>query len=159
MNPLRNPQTLCTFVAGVLFGLQENENIQAHLLEGAATILPQFPQQPVRPTDPPESHGRTILDLGPLRPPSSQMYTGVEEGRRAREILRLNDHDQHPNVPVVLQIPEDTTILTSSFFTGLFQPSLQRLDVEGFQKKYMWSGYTRWPYDVHVLMHTLSRVD
>lgn len=74
-----------------------------------------------------------VIDFGSLGGP---VYAGRPKGERARKILKLDIADTEPSVVNVI-IPEDTYSLNSSFFLGLFGPSVVALgSSDAFFAKY-----------------------
>lgn len=53
------------------------------------------------------------------------VYTGRDRGERLREVFDLDSVDDEGQ-QVVVSIPEDTYTISSSFFLGLFGPSVRR---------------------------------
>lgn len=62
------------------------------------------------------------IDLAKFNGP---VYTGRERGERLRESLALDSVDRE-GAEVNVVIPDDTYTVTSSFFLGLFGPSVIR---------------------------------
>lgn len=64
------------------------------------------------------------------------VYTGRSRGERLREQLKLDKID-FENFEIEVVIPEDTYTVTSSFFLGLFGPSVVRLgSKDAFYRKF-----------------------
>lgn len=64
------------------------------------------------------------------------VYTGRDRGTRLREALALDERDLDP-APVIVTIPDTTYSISSSFFLGLFGPSVVRFRTEeAFYRKY-----------------------
>jgi hypothetical protein len=53
------------------------------------------------------------------------VYTGRERGEKIRQVLRLDEIDARGD-SVDVEIPESTYTVSSSFFLGLFGPSIVR---------------------------------
>lgn len=64
------------------------------------------------------------------------VFTGRERGRRAREQLRLDQHDLSNEV-VEMNVPDDVYSITSSYFLGFLGKSVRLLGREGFRQKYL----------------------
>lgn len=64
--------------------------------------------------------GTLVIDFSKYNGP---VYTGRERGARLREELALDSVDES-GVSVEVSIPENTYTVTSSFFLGLFGPSV-----------------------------------
>lgn len=60
------------------------------------------------------------IDFAKIQGP---VYTGRERGERLRHELHLDELDRGED-PIVVQIPEGTYTISSSFFLGLFGPSV-----------------------------------
>src|ERR1700741_4832029 len=63
-----------------------------------------------------------LIDLAKFNGP---VYTGRERGESLRKHLELDKKDQE-GIDVDVVIPNDTYTVTSSFFLGLFGPSVVR---------------------------------
>lgn len=64
------------------------------------------------------------------------VYIGRARGRKAREQLGLEEFDEGDRVVKVL-IPDGTYALNSSYFLGLFGPSIRRAgSISEFKSKY-----------------------
>ena len=76
-----------------------------------------------------------IIDFKDLGMP---VFTGRARGEKARLDLKL---DQLPPEEVVeVRIPDETYAVTSSFFLGLFGPSVRTLGGEGFERQFRFVG-------------------
>lgn len=60
------------------------------------------------------------------------VFTGRDRGEDTRKKLRLDNIKAGDDVEVV--IPDDVYTVTSSYFLGLFGPSIRDLGLEGFQR-------------------------
>jgi hypothetical protein len=68
------------------------------------------------------------------------VFVGRANGAQARQKLKLDQRDQEPD-PIQVRIPEDAYALNSSFFLGLFGPSIARFDSrERFFTHYRFDG-------------------
>jgi len=76
-----------------------------------------------------------IIDFKDLGMP---VFTGRERGQQARIDLKLDQ--LAANEVVEVRIPEDTYAVTSSFFLGLFGPSVRTLGGEGFARQFQFTG-------------------
>lgn len=72
---------------------------------------------------------------------ASMVYAGRERGEAAREAAKLSMLDDLPDTIVDVQIPKDIFVVTSSFFRGMFAPSIQKLGADGFRRKYQFHGW------------------
>jgi hypothetical protein len=73
------------------------------------------------------------IDLGRFEGP---VYTGRDRGERVRDELGLDSVDSASD-DVVVKVPEGTYTISSSFFLGLFGPSVIRAgSQEAFRSKY-----------------------
>jgi hypothetical protein len=74
-----------------------------------------------------------LIDFGKIEGP---VYTGRDRGERLRAQLDLEAFD-NSEIVVHVRIPEKTYSISSSFFLGLFGPSIVKLNSrELFLKKY-----------------------
>lgn len=77
--------------------------------------------------------GARVLNLGDFGGP---VYIGRPKGEKAREKWKLNEIDESDE-SVIVVIPDGTFSINSSFFLGLFAPSIKALGSrELFMKKY-----------------------
>jgi hypothetical protein len=68
------------------------------------------------------------------------VYTGRDRGERLRQDLKLDQVDA-TDVPVEVRIPETTYTISSSFFLGLFGPSVIRAGSrEAFYDRYQFKS-------------------
>ena len=76
-----------------------------------------------------------IIDFANLGGP---VYIGREKGEVARKKLSVDKLDSDPGVSVEVIIPSTTYSINSSFFLGLFGPSIRTAGTrEAFLKKYI----------------------
>lgn len=75
------------------------------------------------------------IDLGEFSSEQSIVLSGRPKGVNVRKKLELDTHDAATG-ELLVSIPERIISLNSSFFLGLFSPSVKILGVEGFEKKY-----------------------
>lgn len=74
-----------------------------------------------------------VIDFGRIEGP---VYMGRDRGERLRAQLRLDELDQR-GAEVEVAIPERTYAIGSSFFLGLFGPSVVRAGgVDSFYSRY-----------------------
>lgn len=76
-----------------------------------------------------------IIDLSNYLKNNIQMLVGRELGSSIREILDLDSIDKNNEI-VIIKIPDNIFCMTSSFFIGLFGPSIIKLDKYRFMYKY-----------------------
>lgn len=75
----------------------------------------------------------TIIDFSGIEGP---VYTGRDRGERLREKFKVNELDNLDSVINVI-IPSETYSISSSFFLGLFGPSIIKLgSTDAFFKHY-----------------------
>jgi hypothetical protein len=90
-----------------------------------------------------------VIDFAKIEGP---VYTGRSRGERLREHLGLDALDE-TQTPVVVRIPATTYSISSSFFLGLFGPSVVRYgSVASFYAKYQFavSEFLKGIIDGHV---------
>ena len=75
------------------------------------------------------------IDLRKYKNAESRVFTGREEGKKARIDSHLDDLDK-TNELIKVIIPDDTVSINSSFFLGMFKDSLEDLKEEKFKEKY-----------------------
>lgn len=66
---------------------------------------------------------------------NKHVLVGKVFGSNIRKILDLNTIDKNNEI-VIVQIPESILFMTTSFFIGLFGPSVVKLNKYGFKNKY-----------------------
>ena len=79
------------------------------------------------------------LDFERFRSPGVRVYAGRDRGRDVRRSADLDSLDRDETM-VIVQIPDDTYSVNSSFFLGLFGPSIRKLGEEHFRAKYHFHG-------------------
>jgi hypothetical protein len=83
---------------------------------------------------------KLVLDLNLWRGSQEiRVLAGREVGedvRRKANVEALDDRDE----PVEVRVPADLFSLTSSFFLGLFAPSIRKLGASQFRKHYFFTG-------------------
>lgn len=67
--------------------------------------------------------------------PNSKVLSGRKEGKEFRDKIDLDNIDKNSDVVNVI-FPDDIISLNSSFFLGLFGPSVRYLGKEKFEQKY-----------------------
>lgn len=75
------------------------------------------------------------IDLNNFKNPNSRVLSGRKEGLKVREKLNLDSIDKNEQKVTVI-IPDDIISLNSSFFLGLFGPSVRLLNEFSFKNKY-----------------------
>lgn len=76
------------------------------------------------------------INLNKYKDSDSRVLSGREEGKKVREKLNLDLIDKNEEIIKVV-FPDDIISLNSSFFLGLFGPSVRLLQELDFQKKYI----------------------
>lgn len=83
---------------------------------------------------------KTVLDLDRFRSGGSRVFAGRDRGIRVREAMKLDEIDREPEAEVEVIVPTDVFSVNSSFFLGLFGPSIRSLGAERFREVYQFSG-------------------
>jgi hypothetical protein len=78
------------------------------------------------------------IDLSKFKNAKSRVLSGREEGKKVRSKLKLDQLDKSAEKVTIL-IPSEIISLNSSFFLGLFGPSVRNLGEIGFEQKYIFS--------------------
>ncbi len=129
---------------------EQGEDVPA-LLRKAADDLeaarPQWRVERLRPMT-----GIKHLHLDSHLKSGKSVLVGRKEGESARRDAMLDGFDSEPEV--VIQVIYSPVILsmTSSFVRGMFGPSVEKLGVDEFRRKYRFSGR-----DVAVIIDDLCR--
>lgn len=79
-----------------------------------------------------------VIDLEKFRSPGVTLLAGREKGKKVRANLQLDALDQKETT-VMVKVPDDV-FLASSFFLGMFGPSVRNLGREGFTVRYLFEG-------------------
>jgi hypothetical protein len=79
------------------------------------------------------------IDLGKYRSENAEIFSGRQRGLDVRKDAGLDSLDRNSD-PVIVHIPEDVFSVNSSFFLGMFTPSIERLGGEAFKRKYRFTG-------------------
>lgn len=79
------------------------------------------------------------INLGEFRTEGVGLLSGNPRGQRVRRRLELDEVDQRGE-QVTVEVPDDVFAVTSSFFQGLFGPSIKALGEEGFKERYLFTG-------------------
>ena len=77
---------------------------------------------------------RTI-DLNDFRQKGIGVISGHSKGEWARAQANLDKEDSNDQ-SVLIKVPDDVLIVNSSFFLGMFAPSISTLGVDSFNNKY-----------------------
>lgn len=80
-----------------------------------------------------------IINLGEIQQKGSKVFSGRENGKISRQKLNL-DYLDTIDEEITVIIPDDTFSINTSFFLGLFGPSVRKLGVKGFKDKYKFVG-------------------
>lgn len=80
-----------------------------------------------------------VVDLDRHRTKGVRVFSGRARGLEVRKKEDLDSRDEDEQ-QVTVRIPDDTFAVTSSFFLGLFGPSIKRLGEDGFHAKYHFEG-------------------
>ena len=79
------------------------------------------------------------INLGNYADPGVGLLAGQERGRRVREKERLDAFDRTADILHVI-IPDEIYTVASSFFLGMFAPSVEALGEKKFREKYVFEG-------------------
>lgn len=83
---------------------------------------------------------RTVrVDLGEHRSGGSRVFAGRDRGSNVRNQNKLDKLDKEGKVVEVF-VPEDVFSINSSFFLGMFGPSIRQLGEEEFRRRYRFVG-------------------
>ncbi len=80
-----------------------------------------------------------IIDLDEYRSNDSKVFAGRERGKLARQRADLDQID-HTDTTVLVRVPEDIYSINSSFFLGMFGPSIRRFGGEEFRRRFSFEG-------------------
>lgn len=76
------------------------------------------------------------INLEQFRNPGSKVFSGRIQGKETREKLDLDRLDEEKGTIIIITIPKDTWSFNSSYFLGLFGPSIRKLGKEDFEQKF-----------------------
>ena len=92
-----------------------------------------------------------VIDLKDHRTPGVRLLSGRDRGELVREAAGLAALDEalihDPALQVVVRIPDDIVLLSSSFLLGMFGPSVRALGESEFRNRFQFEG----PYSEHFL--------
>jgi len=77
------------------------------------------------------------IDLGKYKSAKSRVFSGRLEANVVRKKINLDILDKNDDEVVNITIPTDIISLNSSFFLGLFGPSVRFLGEQKFREKYV----------------------
>lgn len=78
------------------------------------------------------------FDLSKFKQPKATVFSGRPQGEDVRKILGLDTVDGGNDTGVFI-LPSDTTSFNPSFYLGLLFRSIEKLGIEGFERKYTFS--------------------
>ena len=78
---------------------------------------------------------------------------GKPRGESARKHFQLDRLDRTDEA-VIVRAPDYLTNVSSSYFLGLFSPSIERLGVDGFLSKYRFEAQ---PHILRAIQHGIER--
>lgn len=79
------------------------------------------------------------VDLANYNSVGIRVYAGRDRGEAVRKAARLDELDTAEG-PVIVVIPADVFSVNSSFFLGMFGPSIRLLGEERFRHHYRFEG-------------------
>lgn len=80
------------------------------------------------------------INLDDHRHEDVKVFSGRSRGEAVRESTRLDQFDDNEAYDILIIAPPDTWTLTSSFFLGMFGPSVRKLGREGFLNRFKFEG-------------------
>jgi hypothetical protein len=80
-----------------------------------------------------------VIDLDDVTSAGTQVYAGRQSGREARAAAQLDRLDEAGAI-VEIHVPQDAWTMSSSFFGGMFGPSVERYGRDEFLKHYHFVG-------------------
>lgn len=78
---------------------------------------------------------KVIIDLDQYRPNNVRVLSGRDVGKKYRKSLNLNKLEKE-NDKIIVKVPDDIYSINSSYFLGMFGPSVRELGKENFNKIY-----------------------
>jgi len=79
------------------------------------------------------------IDLGAFHSHNAKVYAGRDRGAAVRKAAKLDQLDTSEE-SVEVFVPPATISVNSSFFLGMFGPSIEKLGSAEFQRKYYFTG-------------------
>ena len=79
-----------------------------------------------------------MIDLGKYCS-ATIVLSGRTKGEKIRKELQLQTIDKEAE-PIAVEVPLGVVSMNSSFFLGLFGPSVRQLGAENFKRKYMFKA-------------------
>ena len=84
------------------------------------------------------------LDLGAYQDPDVKVYSGRPRGEMVRQETGLDRLDVDSRYSrIIVRFPDDTWDVGSSFWLGMFAPSVEKLGADQFRARYCFTGGIR----------------
>lgn len=80
------------------------------------------------------------IDLDNYRSGGSQVFAGRDRGQKVREAAHLDEIDRDPGIEVDVIVPDDIFSINSSFFLGMFGPSIRAMGGDAFRRRFHFVG-------------------
>jgi len=87
------------------------------------------------------------IDLSHYHAQGTIVLSGRPKGAALRDTLNLDKLEQGGE-QIQVVVPEEVVSLNSSFFSGLFGPSVQRMGEDQFRQIYLFKGHSSLQEDV-----------
>ncbi|HSU56404.1 MAG TPA: hypothetical protein VLT36_20260 [Candidatus Dormibacteraeota bacterium] len=102
----------------------------------------------------------TTIDLGQYHEPGTILLSGRPKGVALRQRLNLDKLDRQQDVQVEVIVPREIVSLNSSFFSGLFGPSIREMGEYVFRSKYAFTCQPQIKEDVEAgIREALNRAN
>lgn len=79
------------------------------------------------------------INLNEYRTPGVRVFAGRDRGAVVRKTVALDDLDKQEE-QIEVYVPDDLFSVNSSFFLGMFGPSIKTFGDEGFRSRYTFKG-------------------
>jgi hypothetical protein len=83
--------------------------------------------------------GACRIDLDGHRTAGVRVFAGRDRGKKVRDSSRLDELERECDTICVV-VPEDVFSINSSFFLGMFGPSIARLGEIEFRRRFQFEG-------------------
>lgn len=80
-----------------------------------------------------------VIDLGKHLAEGNRVLSGREKGRRVRALENIDKLENLP-IKIIFSHPSDVFAITTSFWLGLLQPSVERFEEEEFKSRFKLIG-------------------
>lgn len=100
------------------------------------------------------NQGGNLMEIIDLYTDDSKTLWSKYVGAHFRDKYELDEKDKLTSV--LIRIPDDTVAITTPFFEGMFQPSIQKLGKDKFKQVYKFKSNESVLEGIHAIMDTIK---